>query len=257
MEKQRLQKILSQAGLGSRREIEEWITKGLVAVNGAVAKLGDSATVQDKVTVHGKLVGNCINYPQPLRVLLYHKVVGEICSRKDPKYPKTVFDNLPKLRSGRWIMIGRLDLNTSGLLIFTNNGDLANHMMHPRYEIEREYAARVRGQVTELMIQTLLKGVMLDDGPAKFKSIEYRGGEGVNAWYHVVITDGKNREVRRLWETQGLLVSRLMRVRYGDVKMPRWLARGKTNELDSNEVEILLKKLGLMSLLPSTQPIRR
>lgn len=243
MSSERLQKILSQAGLGSRREMERWIENGWVQVNGKPAKLGDSATGNDKITVKGKLIPNPLKVKQNTRILLYHKPVGEISSRHDPKFEKTVFDHLPKLRNGRWVQVGRLDLNTSGLLIFTNNGELANQLMHPRYGLEREYAVRVHGEVTLEMLHTLQKGVELEDGPAKFIRLEARGGEGTNSWYHVTLNEGRNREVRRLWESQGLEVSRLIRIRYGKLSMPRFLARGQTYELTPEEVSDFLASL--------------
>ncbi len=243
MSSERLQKILSQAGLGSRREMERWIESGWVQVNGKPVKLGDSAGAEDKITVKGKLIPNPLKSKPNTRVLLYHKPVGEISSRHDPKFEKTVFDNLPHLRQGRWVQVGRLDLNTSGLLLFTNNGELANQLMHPKYELEREYAVRVHGQVSPEILNNLKKGVELDDGKAKFTRIEFRGGEGTNSWYHVTLSEGRNREVRRLWESQGLEVSRLIRVRYGSLSMPRFLARGQTYELTPQEVANFLSSL--------------
>ncbi|MGC1182891.1 pseudouridine synthase [Legionella sp.] len=243
MSSERLQKILSQAGLGSRREMERWIENGWVRVNGNPVKLGDLASEQDKITVKGKLIPNPLMIKQNTRILLYHKPVGEISSRHDPKFEKTVFDHLPYLKHGRWIQVGRLDLNTSGLLIFTNNGELANQLMHPRYGLEREYAVRVRGQVSQEILNNLLKGVELEDGPAKFIRLVFRGGAGANAWYHVTLNEGRNREVRRLWESQGLEVSRLIRVRYGMLSMPRYLMRGQTYELTPKEVTDFLISL--------------
>lgn len=243
MSSERLQKILSQAGLGSRREMERWIESGWVQVNGKPAKLGDSATENDKLTVKGKLIANPLKGKQNVRILLYHKPVGEISSRHDPKFDRTVFDNLPHLRQGRWVQVGRLDLNTSGLLIFTNNGELANQLMHPRYGLEREYAVRVHGQVSAEAINNLLKGVSLEDGDARFTRIDFRGGEGTNSWYHVTLNEGKNREVRRLWASQGVEVSRLIRVRYGSLSMPRFLSRGQCYELTPEEVKDFLGKL--------------
>lgn len=243
MSTERLQKILSQAGLGSRREMETWIEQGLVQVNGQAARLGDSAGPDDKIAVRGRIIANPLKLQSRTRILLYHKPIGEISSRSDPKFDKTVFDRLPHLKQGRWVQVGRLDLNTSGLLIFTNNGDLANRLMHPKYELEREYAVRIYGEVKPDVIKTLLKGVMLEDGPAKFSKIECRGGEGMNTWYHVVISEGRNREVRRLWQTQGVEVSRLIRIRYGDISMPRSLARGEHIELSQNEVDDFIKRL--------------
>lgn len=236
MSSERLQKILSQAGLGSRREMERWIEQGWIQVNGELAKLGDSAGPFDKISVKGKLIANPLKEKQNTRILLYHKPVGEISSRNDPKFGKTVFDNLPVLRQGRWVQVGRLDLNTSGLLLFTNNGELANQLMHPRYELEREYAVRVHGQVSPEILNNLRRGVPLDDGTAKFTRLVFHGGEGANSWYHVTLSEGRNREVRRLWESQGLEVSRLIRIRYGSLFMPRFLARGQTYELPPKEV---------------------
>ena len=243
MSSERLQKILSQAGFGSRREMERWIEGGLIHLNGVLAKLGDVATAADKISVKGRAIENPLKVEHKTRVLLYHKPIGEISSRRDPKHTQTVFDNLPHLKQGRWVQVGRLDLNTSGLLIFTNNGELANRLMHPKYELEREYAVRVYGQVGPDSIKSLLKGVTLDDGIAKFKRIDYRGGEGTNSWYHVVLSEGRNREVRRLWESQGVEVSRLIRIRYGSLHMPRFLARGEFSELSPKEVDSFIASL--------------
>lgn len=243
MSSERLQKILSKAGFGSRREMERWIEQGLVQVNGVRAKLGDVASAEDKISVQGRIIRNPLQIEQKTRILLYNKPVGEISSRKDPKHIKTVFDNLPRLKQGRWVQVGRLDINTSGLLIFTNNGDLANRLMHPRFELDREYAVRVHGQVSEDAVANMLKGVQLEDGLARFKKIDYRGGEGANTWYHVVIHEGRNREVRRLWQSQGVEVSRLIRVRYGALKLPRNLSRGQYVELSPKEVEALVSRL--------------
>ena len=243
MSGERLQKILSHAGYGSRREIERWIEAGLVEIDGVCAKLGDVATADTKISVKGRAIQNPLQLEYKTRMLLYHKPRGEISSRHDPVHAQTVFDNLPYLKQGRWVQVGRLDLNTSGLLVFTNNGELANRLMHPKYELEREYAARIYGQVSPDMIAALLKGVLLDDGMAKFKRLELRGGEGTNSWYHVVLSEGRNREVRRLWESQGLEVSRLIRIRYGQLKMPRSLARGDFVELSIKEVDAFLSNL--------------
>lgn len=236
MNTERLQKILSQAGLGSRREMERWIESGWVQVNGKTAQLGDSAGAVDKITVKGKIISNPLKVKQNIRILLYHKPVGEISSRHDPKFEKTVFDHLPHLKQGRWVQVGRLDLNTSGLLIFTTNGELANQLMHPRYGLEREYAVRIHGQVSPQILNNLQQGVLLDDGKAQFTKIEFKGGEGTNSWYHVTLNEGRNREVRRLWESQGLEVSRLIRIRYGTISMPRFLNRGQTYELTPKQV---------------------
>lgn len=236
MSNERVQKILAQAGLGSRREMERWIASGWVQVNGQTIKLGDSAGPFDKITVKGKHIPNPLKEKQATRILMYHKPVGEISSRHDPKFEKTVFDGLPHLKQGRWVQVGRLDLNTSGLLLFTNNGDLANQLMHPKFELEREYAVRVHGEVSPEILNNLKRGVQLDDGPAKFNRIQFHGGEGTNSWYHVVLNEGRNREVRRLWESQGLEVSRLIRIRYGSLFMPKFLGRGQSYELAPKEV---------------------
>lgn len=243
MSHERLQKLLSQAGLGSRREMERWIESGLVQVNGETAKLGDSATADDKISVRGRNIDNPLRMAYNTRILLYHKPIGEISSRKDPRHSRTVFDHLPPLKQGRWVQVGRLDINTSGLLVFTNNGELANRLMHPKYELEREYAVRVYGQVSSEVIKNLLRGVPLDGNIAKFNKIDFRGGEGTNSWYHVVLTEGRNREVRRLWQSQGVNVSRLIRVRYGHLQMPRSLARGEWVELTPKEVDAFIAEL--------------
>ena len=243
MSSERLQKILSQAGLGSRREMERWIEQGLIQVNGIIAKLGDSAKAEDKISVKGRLIANPLKGQVKTRILMYHKPVGEISSRHDPKHSKTVFDKLPSLKQGRWVQVGRLDINTSGLLIFTNDGELANRLMHPKFGLEREYAVRVRGQVSAESINEMLKGVELEDGKAQFKRIEFRGGEGANSWYHVTLTEGRNREVRRIWQSQGVEVSRLIRIRYGRLTMPRFLTRGNFLEMSQKEVESFLGSL--------------
>uniref|UniRef100_UPI00036914AA pseudouridine synthase n=1 Tax=Legionella tunisiensis TaxID=1034944 RepID=UPI00036914AA len=191
----------------------------------------------------GKVIANPLKSQSKTRILIYHKPVGEISSKYDPKHEKTVFDRLPYLKQGRWVQVGRLDINTSGLLIFTNNGELANRLMHPKFGLEREYAVRVHGQVSAEAIQAMLKGVDLEDGVAQFKRIEFRGGEATNSWYHVVLTEGRNREVRRLWQSQGVEVSRLIRIRYGHLTMPRSLARGNFMELSKENVEKFLAAL--------------
>ncbi|QBR84216.1 pseudouridine synthase [Legionella israelensis] len=242
MSSERLQKILSQAGFGSRREMERWIANGWIKINGVQATLGDTARPEDKITVKGKLIQNPLKYTSKTRILLYHKPVGEISSRHDPKHIKTVFDHLPSLKHGRWVQVGRLDINTSGLMIFTNDGGLANKLMHPKHAFEREYAVRVHGQVDSEILKRLLEGVQLDDGSARFRRIEFRGGEGTNAWYHVILTEGRNREVRRLWESQGVEVSRLIRIRFGNLSLPRSLSRGQYYELTPKEVKEFLEK---------------
>lgn len=223
---ERIQKILARAGYGSRREIERWVNAGDITVNGVVATTGQAVSEDDKITIRGKVIKLASKLKAKPQVLLYHKKVGEICSRNDPEGRKTVFDNLPKISSGRWIQVGRLDINTDGLLLFTTDGELANRLMHPSYEIEREYASRILGKVTDEMIDRLTTGVELEDGIAKFTRIRYEGGEGANSWYHVVLNEGKNREVRRLWESQDVIVSRLRRIRYGDIVLHRSLRAG-------------------------------
>jgi len=243
MNAERLQKVLSQAGLGSRREIERWIAEGLLQINGQTAKLGDQVTSNDKISLRGRAIQNPMKLVSATRILLYNKPLGEISSRHDPFHPRTVFDKLPHLRQGRWIQVGRLDINTGGLLVFTNNGDLAHHLMHPRFEYEREYAVRVFGEVTQDMLQRLSTGVKLEDGLAKFEAISAQGGEHKNAWYHVVLKEGRHRIVRRLWQSQGLEVSRLIRIKYGPFTMPRWLNRGQYTELTTAVVEEIIQNL--------------
>jgi len=234
---EKLQKVLARAGIGSRREMERWIEEGRVQLEGKTAKLGDRAVMGQVIKVDGRIVDSAET--EQVRCLLYHKPVGEVCSRKDPEGRRTVFDSLPKLKSGRWIVIGRLDFNTSGLLLFTTDGELANALMHPSSMIEREYLVRVMGKVTPETIETLKKGVVLDDGPARFTDVVDGGGEGINRWFYVVLMEGRNREVRRLWESQGLTVSRLKRVRYGNVFIPSKLKKGEWLELGNKDVEVL------------------
>jgi 23S rRNA pseudouridine2605 synthase len=229
---EKLQKILAAAGLGSRREIEGWIKAGRVTVDGKTAQIGDRITTDAKVYVDSREIKLIKSQEKKLRVLLYHKPEGEICSRSDPEKRPTVFDRLPLLRNGRWIAVGRLDFNTSGVLLLTNDGELANRLMHPSAEIEREYAVRIQGDVSKPMLNQLKKGVQLDDGMANFDDIIDGGGEGANHWYHVVVRQGRNRLVRRLWESQAVRVSRLIRVRFGDVTLPRHLPRGRWEEMD-------------------------
>ncbi len=240
----KLQKVLAQAGLGSRREMERWIEQGLIKVNDKPATLGDRVCDQDKIKVRGKLINNPLKRKRKTRIVLYHKPVGVICTADDPEKRKTVFDALPKYSSKHWMMVGRLDINTSGLLLLTNDGALANRLMHPRFNIEREYAVRVCGEVKNEHLHALKKGVKLDDGMASFTDIQSVGGKGLNAWFHVSLAEGRNREVRRLWESQGFSVSRLIRIRYGPFVLPRYLARGKVKELESHEVDKMLRLIG-------------
>ena len=244
MSEERAQKALSRMGFGSRREIERWIEHGYVKINGEVIKLGAKVVEGDRAEFNGKRI--VIRAPKAeVRVLIYNKPTGEICSRKDEEGRKTVFKSLPKLTNSRWVSIGRLDINTSGLLLFTNNGELANRMMHPSHEIEREYAVRVRGEVSQDKIKQLKKGVELEDGPAHFDDIVDVGGEGSNHWYHVVLREGRNREVRRLWEAVDVTVSRLMRVRYGPVSLSKSIRQGKSMDLEQSEVKQMMEAVGL------------
>ena len=236
---EKIQKVLANAGLASRRTIEKWLSEGRISINGQIAKLGDRMIPLDKVRVDGREVKLIKSEHKKCRVLLYHKPEGEICSRSDPEKRPTIFDRLPLLRNSRWISIGRLDFNTSGLLLLTNDGELAHRLMHPSTEIEREYAVRILGEVTPLMMKKLKKGVMIDDKIAQFNSIIDAGGEGSNHWYHVVVKEGRNRIVRKLWESQGVKVSRLMRIRFGSITLPRALRRGRWMELDPHEVTSL------------------
>jgi len=241
---ERLQKALASAGLGSRREMEEWIAEGRVQVNGETATLGTKVGPRDVVKVSGRRV--YLRFEEKrTRILIYHKSEGEIVSRDDPAGRATVFENLPKLRGAKWIAIGRLDYNTEGLMIFTTSGELANHLMHPRFEVEREYAVRVLGELTEEKAKQLLDGVELDDGPARLQSIYAAGGEGANRWYKVVITEGRKREVRRLFEHLGLTVSRLTRIRFGPVTLPPQLRRGQKAELGDDQVAQVLEWAGM------------
>lgn len=243
---EKLQKVLARMGVGSRRDVEAWIEEGRVKVNGAVATLGQRVGDRDAIAVDDRLLKREKLEEHVRRVLIYNKPEGEVCTRDDPEGRPTVFDRLPRLRSGRWINVGRLDINTTGLLMFTTDGELANRLMHPSYEMDREYAVRVRGEVDEEMIERLKAGVMLEDGPAKFSDIqEAPGGEGFNHWYHVVVMEGRNREVRRLWESQGVVVSRLKRVRFGPVFLTSELTMGRYREMGQRELDILSEEVGL------------
>lgn len=243
----KLQKILAQVGLGSRREMERWIEQGRIQLNGEVAKLGERATAADEIKVDGKVIVHAVKTAR--RVLAYNKPEGEVCTRNDPEGRPTVFDNLPKLKGERWIAVGRLDINTAGLLLFTTDGELANKLMHPSTQtVDREYAVRVAGDVTPEIIETLKKGVVLEDGMAKFTDVQFFDGDGFNQWYHVCIMEGRNREVRRLWESQDLKVSRLKRVRYGCVFLPKQISVGKWKELDQRDTDELAKLVDLPSV---------
>lgn len=242
---ERIQKLLSRAGYGSRREIERWVTAGDITVNGVIATSGQAISETDKVTLRGKVLKLASKLKARPQVLLYHKQMGEICSRNDPEDRPTVFDNLPKINSGRWIQVGRLDINTDGLLLFTTDGELANRLMHPSYEVERVYASRILGNVTEDIIERLQEGVMLEDGKAKFTNITFDGGGGANKWFHVTLKEGRNREVRRLWESQDLIVSRLRRISYANISLKRSLRAGEFEDLDIKVMRKLYEKVGL------------
>lgn len=235
---ERIQKLLSLTGVASRREAERWIADGRVTVNGERAKLGDRAGRNDDIRVDGRAV-SVEEAGVNTRVIAYNKPVGEVCTRDDPEGRPTVFDHLPKTKNERWINVGRLDINTSGLLLFTTDGELANKLMHPSSGVDREYAVRVRGDVDQDMINRLKEGVLLDDGMASFADVRYFDGEGQNKWYHVVLMEGRNREVRRLWESQEITVSRLKRVRYGCIFMPANVPVGTWVELGQKEVNDL------------------
>lgn len=251
---QRIQKLLSHHGIGSRRQIDSLLQEGRISVNGKVAKPGDQITGSEKVSIDGKPVRLTRHIIKP-KLLMYHKPVGEVCTRDDPERRKTVFGQLPGLQNGRWISIGRLDINTSGLLLFTNDGQLANAFMHPSFELQREYAVRVRGQVTPEKIKVLNEGIELEDGLAHFDQIVDAGGQGTNHWYHVILHEGRNREVRRLWEAVDVEVSRLMRVRYHRFHLPKWLRPGKAHFFDEKDILPLYQELGLeYPAKPSNRP---
>lgn len=243
---ERLQKLLARAGYGSRREIERWIAAGRVRVNGRVAKVGDSAGPGDKVAVGGRAVDMAAAGRVPCRVLAYKKHVDQVVTRRDPEGRPTVFRGLPRLKSGRWLAVGRLDINTSGLLLLTTDGELKRRLEHPGYGLEREYAVRVHGVVDEPMLDRLTAGVELEDGLARFDRIAAEAGAtGSNRWFHVVVTQGRNRVVRRLWDSQGVTVSRLIRVRYGPVTLPTGVKAGRWRELDKAEVKALTAQVDL------------
>lgn len=239
---QKLQKILAQAGLGSRRAMEEWIREGKVTVNGRVAGIGARVSPGDQIKVGARTIRFPVARALP-RVLLYHKPEGEIVTRDDPEGRVTVFEKLPPLRGAKWLAIGRLDYNTSGLLLFTDSGELANRMMHPRYELEREYAVRILGQLTAEQRARLTNGIALNDGIARCLWLEDEGGEGSNRWYRLAVREGRNRVVRRMFEALHLTVSRLMRVRFGPVTLPPRLRRGQSSELPQADVKQLLEAL--------------
>jgi len=242
---ERIQKALSRLGVGSRRQIESWIREGKIQINKMPAKIGDHISETDRVYVNGKQVKLDGLQDVERRVIMYYKNEGEICSRNDPEHKDSVFDHLPKLQNGRWISIGRLDLNTCGLLLFSTDGELANRLMHPSFEIEREYASRVLGEVPQEALDNMLAGVDCEGDVLKFDSIVDAGGTGANHWYHVILHQGRYREVRRLWESQDIKVSRLKRVRYGTISLPRSLRQGKWEELTVKQINTLLDITGM------------
>ena len=237
--KTRIHKVLADHGIGSRRGIESLIRQKKVLVNGQLATIGQLVSEQDIFEVEGRTVRLSKKDPTKRRILMYNKKVGEISSRNDPDHKKTIFDSIPKLRSGRWVSVGRLDINTSGLILFTNDGSLANQLMHPSSNIEREYIARVHGNVTDEILNNLIKGVKLDDGFAKFTDVQGGRKGNTNQWFAMVIMEGRTREVRRLWESQGLEISRLKRVRYGTLFLPASLKQGAFKELSKSEINAL------------------
>ncbi|OUS31523.1 23S rRNA pseudouridylate synthase B [Gammaproteobacteria bacterium 45_16_T64] len=241
---EKIQKVMARVGLGSRRGMEKWISDGRVSVNGKISTLGDRLGAEDTLRVDGKVVRFEEESETSRRVILYNKPEGQVCTRTDPEGRPTVFSRLPKLEGERWVAVGRLDINTQGLILFTTDGELANRLMHPSSEIEREYAVRVRGEVSNEALSNLRNGVMLEDGEARFDDIVDSGGEGYNHWYHVLIGEGRKREVRRLWESQDIQVSRLIRVRYGSAVLPRGLQIGRSVELQKDEIDALANLCG-------------
>ncbi|MGQ9659534.1 MAG: 23S rRNA pseudouridine(2605) synthase RluB [Thermochromatium sp.] len=244
----RLQKLLAEAGLGSRRQIEGWISEGRVRLNGRIAKLGDRATRTDRIRLDGRDVLLKPKRYSKTQIIVYHKPAGELVTRRDPEGRPTVFHRLPRPRQGRWIAVGRLDINTSGLMLFTTDGELANRLMHPAQGIEREYSVRILGEVAPETLERLTAGIELDDGPARFERITDQGGTGANHWYNVVLREGRNREVRRLWEAAGCTVSRLIRIRYGNVELGRRLFPGNWRPLTDEERAELIALAGLQVL---------
>jgi 23S rRNA pseudouridine2605 synthase len=238
---EKIQKVLANAGIGSRRQIEGFIAEGRITVNGRVATIGDRMTYHDKIMVDGREVKLLKSKAQNTRVLLYHKPEGQLCTRDDPEKRPTIFESLPLIRNSRWICVGRLDFNTSGLLLITNDGELAHKLMHPSSQIEREYAVRVKGDVNGDVIEKLLNGIKLEDGFARFEQLTDAGGTGTNHWYHVIVKEGRNRLVRRMWEAMNLTVSRLIRIRFGNVYLPSGLKQGKHIELTEDEIGQLVE----------------
>jgi 23S rRNA pseudouridine2605 synthase len=253
---ERIQKVLARGGVGSRREIERWIDEGRLKLNGNAVKLGDRLKAGDHLQLNERVVHWERFAEQPTRVLLYHKATGEVVTRRDPEGRPVVFTQLPKLATARWIAVGRLDINTSGLLLVTNNGELANRLMHPSTQVEREYAVRILGDVPDATLERLKQGVELEDGKARFDDIKFYGGEGANKWYRVIVSEGRNRLVRRLWESQEVVVSRLMRVRYGPVILPERLKANSFYELTGKELDLLFEFAGLERTEPAITPAK-
>lgn len=251
-----MQKILARQGLGSRREIERWIADGRITVNSQPATLGDRVTGDEVIGLDGKVLRLKPPDRQVCKVIVYHKDMGSVCSRADEQGRRTVFADFPKVHGGRWILVGRLDITTTGLLLATTDGELANRLMHPRYQIKREYAVRVYGEVSADMLQRMQQGVELEDGMARFDSITAMGGEGRNQWFSVVLHEGRNREVRRLWESQGVQVNRLARNQFGPVRLPRRLKRAGCEELTRAQIEPLYAITGLPSPFEQDAPAR-
>jgi 23S rRNA pseudouridine2605 synthase len=253
---ERIQKVLARLGLGSRREIEQWIEEGRITLNGQRARLGERCRPSDRVTVNGRPIDLAARSESPTRVLVYHKPIGEVVTRRDPEGRPVIFTQLPRPNRGRWIAVGRLDINTQGLLLVTTNGELANRIMHPSRQIEREYAVRVLGPVDDRILERLAQGVTLEDGPARFETIRPAGGEGANRWFHVTLREGRNRIVRRLWESQGITVSRLIRVRFGNLELSPRLKARTFMELPPEQVAALMESVGLRSDQEQKEPPR-
>jgi len=243
---EKLQKVLARAGFGSRRLMEQWIEAGRVKLNQKIATLGARVSEKDHIQVDERHIRNNLLFNQfNQRVLIYNKDIDTICSRADPDHPKTVFSDFPRITGGRWILVGRLDINTTGLLLVTNDGDLANRLMHPSFEIEREYLVRVLGKVDQATLKQLSEGIELEDGKAKFDNIEELEGEGSNRWFRVMLSEGRKRVVRRAWEALGFQVSRLNRIRYGSVLLPKGIRRGSWQEMSPSVKKALYKEVGL------------
>ncbi|VAX76818.1 Ribosomal large subunit pseudouridine synthase B [Serratia symbiotica] len=256
---EKLQKVLARAGHGSRRKIEAMIDARCVSVNGKIAKLGDRVEVSSEITIRVKGHNLLVKHSAEAicRVLLYYKPAGELCTTTDPKGRPTVFTRLPKLRGARWVGVGRLDINTSGLLLFTTDGELAHHLMHPRREVERTYAVRVFGQPDANTVKKLKSGVQLEDGLAAFRTITFKGAKGLNHWYKVTLSEGRNREVRRLWAAVGIQVSRLIRIAYGNIILPKGLPHGGWTELNLNAINYLRSLVGLKQEQVSKMSVSR